>query len=46
MRIIDRFSSEHDVFLEQLDVIERLVRDDASAEGRCSLAEVRVGNVV
>ncbi len=31
MRIIDRFSSEHDVFLEQLEVIERLVRADAPA---------------
>ncbi len=29
MRIIDRFSSEHDVFATQLEVIERLVRTGA-----------------
>jgi len=29
MRIIDRFSSEHDVFISQLEVIERLTRGGA-----------------
>lgn len=32
MRIIDRFSSEHDVFLAQLEVIDDLTRRDASVE--------------
>lgn len=32
MRITDRFSSEHDVFLAQLEVIDDLTRRDASVE--------------
>lgn len=39
MRIIDRFSSEHDVFITQLDVIETLTR--AGAEVPSVVAAIR-----
>ncbi|HZP97366.1 MAG TPA: hemerythrin domain-containing protein [Candidatus Limnocylindria bacterium] len=36
MRITDRFSSEHDVFLEQLEVLESLTSSGASVEALTS----------
>ena len=40
MRLTERFTTEHAVFLQQLDLLEKLIRSEAKDDAICAVAAV------